>query len=363
MNVATLLIAATLVGVAFGALAQYSHFCTMGAVADIVNMGNWQRMRAWLLAIAVAIAGTHALSLFAGFDSAMTFYTAPRLYWFAHLSGGLLFGIGMTLASGCGNKTLLRASAGNLKSWVVLLCLALTASASMRGILAPLRVQWLQHWFIDLPSAQTLPHLATQLGFGLPAAQAVIAGCLALALGLFALKDPWWRRDKALLIAAIGLGLLVVCGWWLTGCIGFVENPDTLEVEALATQSKRPESLTFIGPAASLLELGQRWSDTSLTLNWGAATVLGVMGGGFLAAFFTRSLRLESFHGGEDMLRHMGGGALMGFGGVTAVGCTIGQGLTGVSTLALGSIMTFAAIVAGCVLTLRFDEWRLNRTS
>ena len=115
----TLLWLAFAISFGFGVIGQKTNFCTMGAVSDIVNMGEWSRMRMWLLAIAVAILGASALSLTGRIDLAKSIYTAPGVTWLSFIVGGFLFGVGMVLASGCGSKTLIRIGGGNLKSLVV----------------------------------------------------------------------------------------------------------------------------------------------------------------------------------------------------------------------------------------------------
>jgi uncharacterized membrane protein YedE/YeeE len=119
----------------FGYVANKTSFCTMGAVSDVVNMGDWGRMRAWLLGIGLAILGTNLLVYFGYLDVAQTYYTRGTLHWFAALVGGLTFGVGMTLAGGCGQRTLVRLGGGNLKSVVVFLFLGYTALVTMNGIL------------------------------------------------------------------------------------------------------------------------------------------------------------------------------------------------------------------------------------
>src|SRR5688572_13130804 len=126
--------------VAFGAIAQRTHFCTMGAVSDIVNMGDWSRMRMWVLAIGIAMIGTAVLAWAGWIDPARTIYTASRLNWLSALVGGALFGFGMVLASGCGSKTLVRIGAGNLKSLVVFVFLGLSAYMTLRGLFGVVRV-------------------------------------------------------------------------------------------------------------------------------------------------------------------------------------------------------------------------------
>ena len=346
--------------VVFGAVAQKTDFCTMGAVSDIVNMGNWDRMRMWLLAIAVAIVGANVLDLTGLVDLSRSAYPAPRWPWLAYLVGGLLFGVGMTLASGCGSRSLVRIGAGNLKSLVAMVFLALAAEMTLRGVLSPLRTQ-LGALAVQFDQGQDLSWLlASSLGLGKRSVQPWIAGVIALALLAFVLKDRAFRCDRERVIAAIVIGLTIVGGWYVTGHLGFIaEDPETLQEAYVGTRTARPESFTFIGPAANMLELLQFWTDKSARVTFGVAVLIGTLAGSFAYAVARRRFHWESFSSAADTRNHVIGGVLMGFGGVTAVGCTIGQGITGVSTLALGSILVFFSIIAGAALTMRIQYRRM----
>ena len=345
----------------FGVVAQKTDFCTMGAVSDIVNMGDWSRMRMWLLAIAVAIAGANALDLAGLVDLSRSAYPAPRWPWLAFLTGGFIFGIGMTLASGCGSRSLIRIGGGNLKSLVAMLFLALAAEMTLRGLLAPLRTEVLGALSIQFDQGQDLSWLlAGPLGIGKRSVQPWMAAGLSLALLAFVLKDRDFRADHERLFAAVVIGLTIVGGWYVTGHLGFVaEDPETLQEAYLGTRTARPESFTFIGPAANALELLQFWTDKSARVTFGVAVVVGTLAGAFACALFKRRFHWESFASASDTRDHVVGGVLMGFGGVTAGGCTIGQGITGVSTLALGSILVFFSIIAGAALTMKIQYRRM----
>lgn len=350
-------------GLAFGAVAHKTGFCAMGAVSDLVNMGHWNRMRMWLLAIAVAVLGAGALAATGNVDLTRSFYTAQRLTWLSHIVGGLLFGVGMTLAAGCGSRNLVRLGGGNLKSFIVVLMLATTAYMTLKGALAPLRVHVLDAVAIHLPAGQDLPRL---LAGGLGAEPGVLRWLLPAAVGgaliAFVAAGRDFRPDRDGWLGGAAVGATIVGGWYVTGHLGhLLEHPETLEEAYLATNSRRPESLTYVGPVAYTLELGLLWTDTSLKLTFGVATVLGTLAGSFLYAIATRNFRWEGFGSAADLRNHLVGGFLMGFGGVTAVGCTIGQGISGFSTLAIGSILTFAALVAGAAATMKFLYWRMLR--
>ena len=346
----------------FGIVASRTNFCTMGAVSDVVNMGDWNRMRMWLLAIGIAILGTAGLQLAGSIDVAKSLYTAPRFTWLSYIVGGFVFGVGMTLGSGCSNKTLIRIGGGNLKSLVVLLTLAISAYMTLKGLFGVWRVAAIDPVAFNLPTNQDLPSLlAKAFGVERRTMLAVTAGVLGAGLIAFALARREFRKLEYLL-GGIVLGLIIVAGWYLSGHLGYLaEDPNTLEAKFYATNSGRMESLSFVSPAAYLLELLLLWSDQSRVVTFGIASALGVVAGAFVYALATRSFRLESFRDAQDLINHLLGGTLMGFGGVLALGCTIGQGLSGVSTLALGSFAALISIIAGAAVTMKIQYWRLMR--
>ena len=182
-----------------------------------------------------------------------------------------------------------------------------------------------------------------------------------LGLLAFVFKDRRFRANTTQVAGAVVLGALVACGWYLTGHLGFGENPETLENVYFATNSRTLESLSFVGPLAYLLELLLLWTDASLHASFGIASVLGVVAGSAAHALATGTFRWEGFASLADLRNQLAGAVLMGFGGVTALGCTIGQGLAGVSTLAIGSLVAVAGIVAGSVATLRVISWQAER--
>jgi uncharacterized membrane protein YedE/YeeE len=347
----------------FGGIAQRTHFCTMGAVADIVNMGDWTRMRMWLLAIGVAMMGFNAMVAAGWLQAAHSVYAGPQLIWLSNVVGGLLFGFGMVLASGCGSKTLVRVGGGSLKALVVFCVLALASYATLRGVFAVARVSTLDTVGLALPAGQDLPSLlAHATGMPRQTLALVLGGGLGAVLVAFALARPEGRSGNALL-AGLGIGAMVVGVWWVSGRLGHLaEHPVTLEEVFVGTNTQRMESLTFVAPIAYTVDWLILFSDKSKVLTVGIVTTLGVVAGSAVVALATRRFRWEGFAGTEDTANHLVGAVLMGVGGVTAMGCTVGQGLSGLSTLALGSFVAFAGIVAGAILALRYQVWRLDRT-
>jgi hypothetical protein len=350
----------------FGAVANRTNFCTMGAVSDVVNMGSWGRMRMWLLAIAVAILGTYALQLAGVIDFTRSFYVRANVTWLSYALGGFLFGVGMTLGSGCGSKTLVRLGGGSLKSLVVFICLGIAGYMTLKGLFGIWRTRFIDPVATDFAahglSRQDLPTiLAAWTGMSLATVQGVVSGVVALALLAFVFKDREFRTSPDHILGGTVVGLVIVAGWYVTGHLGYGENPDTLETTFLGTNSHTIESLSFVAPVAYSLELLMLWSDKSLGVTFGIAAVAGIILGSAAYALASRTFRWEGLAGAEDTANHIVGGVLMGFGGVTALGCTIGQGITGFSTLAVGSLVAFAAILAGSALTMKFQYWRITR--
>ena len=338
-----------------GAVASHTRFCTMGAISDIVAMGDWNRMRMWLMSLAIAILGTAGLQVAGLIDVSKSIYVSPGMPWLSHVVGGLLFGAGMTLASGCGSRTLLRIGTGNLKSLVVAIVMAITAYMTLKGILAVARTTYIDPLAINFTVAQDIPTLLSA-GSNFSRTAAMLAVSLASGVGLlvFALRSAEFRtRDH--LLGAIVTGVAVVACWYLSGVVGHLaEDPQSLDDRFYGTNSGRMESLSFVSPLAYTLELLMMWTDKSRVVTLGIATTLGLCAGSFVHALATRTFRLESFRDARDLISHLAGGAMMGFGGVLALGCTIGQGLSGMSTLALGSLISLISIGCGAVVTMRW---------
>jgi uncharacterized protein len=346
-----------------GAVMQRSNFCTMGAVSDIVNMGDWTRMRMWVCAIAVATLGTQSMAALGWIDLSKSIYTAGKMLWLSNLLGGVLFGLGMVLASGCGSKTLVRIGGGSLKSLVVFITLGLFAYMTLKGLFAVLRVASVDQVMWDLGKGQDLPTLLFgATGTVSPSLRLTLAALVALPMLIFAFSGKEFRRAESV-FASVLIGLVVVTLWYLSGKVGYIaEDPDSLQERFLATNSGKLESFSFVSPIAYTLELLMFWSDKSKIVTLGIAAVLGMVAGSWVMSVLTKQFRWEGFRDAEDTANHLAGAALMGVGGVTALGCTVGQGLSGVSTLAVGSFISFAGIVLGAMVAFRYQTWRIEKT-
>jgi uncharacterized membrane protein YedE/YeeE len=335
-------------GLVFGAVAQRTNFCTMGGISDLVLMGDGRRLRAWMLATAVAIIGTQGLHFSGAIDINKSIYLSSNLGWLGAIVGGVMFGFGMTQTGGCANKTLVRLGAGNLKSLVVAIVLGITAYMTLRGLFALVRVQIENATNIELKTHgignQNIGEMAGAL-LGVPAstARAAAAVIVAAAFLVFCFKDAAFRRSATDIAAGLVIGLTAVAGWVITGIIAADEfNPVPLS------------SITFVAPAGESLQYLMTF--TGSTINFGIAVIGGVIAGSFLMAVATGTFCVESFADRSDLVRHLGGAALMGAGGIMALGCTIGQGITGMSTLALGSVIAWLSILAGGYFGLKYLE-------
>jgi hypothetical protein len=321
----------------------------MGAVSDMVFLGDFRRFRAWLMAIAIAMLATQWMHSTGQININKAVYLTPNFNMLAAIIGGLLFGFGMTMAGGCGNKTLVRIGGGNLKSIVVFLVMGVFAYMTMRGLVAA-------YFRIPLETATAIPLaksglssqgmsdiLAKFLGMDDKTMRWVVTFLFAGGFLAFCFKDGEFRSSPRDMIAGLLIGLMVPAGWAITGVLG----NDEFEPTALT-------SFTFVGPSGdSLMYL---MTFTGSKINFGIAAVGGVIAGSTLMALATKSFHLEAFSDADEFVRHLIGAALMGIGGVLAMGCTIGQALTGISTLALSSLLAFLSILAGAYLGLKHLE-------
>lgn len=361
------LLAVFALSVALGALAARTGFCTMGAVSDWINIGDLGRMRSWMLAIAVALAGVAAMESAGVVDLNATFppYRTPQFAWLRHLLGGLMFGVGMTLASGCGNKTLVRIGGGNLKSLFVLAVAAVTAYRMIYTDSYQALFGWTQSFTVALDAhgipSQSIGALAAAVSGGDAATlNAGLSWALAGALAIWAFASADFRRNRDQLLGGIGFGLAVLAGWWLTAGPRAAAWKEWAEFADVVPSRVEAQSYTFVSPMAD----GLRWlmdPANGALLNFGTMALAGVTFGAFIYALLARRFRIEWFRSKADLVRHAFGAVLMSCGGVLASGCSVGQGITGLSTLALGALLTLLAVIAGSALTMKATSWWLMR--
>ena len=270
----------------------------------------------------------------------------------------------MTLASGCGSRTLVRIGGGNMKSLVVFVFLGIAAYMTIKGLFGVWRIDYLDVFNSDFSArgiaGQDLGNLLNFHGMEKMAAKIGSVSAIVFAMLAFVLKSADFRKSWDGWLGGLGYGLAVVAGWYITAHIGFGENGD-LEMVFFGTNSKQAESLTFVAPIGYSLELLMLWSDKSLIATFGIASTVGMILGSFIYSLVFRRFRWEGFADAKDTRNHIIGAVLMGGGGVTAMGCTIGQGVTGLSTLALGSFIALASMIVGCYATLKYQYWTIMR--
>lgn len=350
-----------LLGFIFGAVGSRTNFCVMGAISDVVNMGSWNRMRMWLLSIAVAIIGTTALDAAGVIDVSRSIYLTSNFAWLSYVLGGLMMGAGMTIAGGCPSKTLMRIGGGSLRSFIVFVFIAISAYMTLKGLFGVWRVDYLQPLALELKGTQDVPSIVARAsGASEKMLQLALGALIAFSLIAFAFTRREFRTMDNI-VGGLTVGALVVAGWYVTGHLGYAENPETLEMTHVGTNSHLAESLSMVAPAAYGLELLLLWSDASLHITFGVAAAIGVAVGALCYSLAAGTFRWEAFHSAGDMGNHLVGGVLMGAGGVLSLGCTIGQGITGLSTLALGSFLTFASIIVGAAATMKYQYWKISR--
>jgi uncharacterized membrane protein YedE/YeeE len=327
------------IGLVYGAVGLLSGFCLMSSMRGWLAEGDGRLVRTYALAIAVAIAASQFLAGNGIVDLGKTIYLQPSFSAPVLFLGGLLFGYGMVLSNGCGSRALVLLGRGNLRSFLVVIVLAIAAQMTLKGLIAPARIALVQASQTTV-NANSLPSLLATLGLTEALSRVVATAAMVVALILFAFAHPGFRRSPGQIVAGTIVGLLVAGGWVVTGHLGADDfNPIPVT------------SLTFIAPIADSLQYAML--STGLTLNFGIATVVGVLAGSLATALATRRFKLEGYSSPRHMLRSGSGAALMGIGGVMAFGCSIGQGLTGMSTLALGSLVALAGIVLGTTAGLR----------
>ena len=331
--------AGLLIGLAYGAVGLLSGFCLMSSLRGWWAEGDSRLIRSYALALGVAIVATQLLAGGGLVDLGKSIYlqrsfSVPLMFF-----GGLLFGYGMVLSNGCGSRALVLLGRGNLRSLVVVIVLGIAAQMTLKGLIAPMRVVLLQA-SQTAPAVLSLPALLSTFGVSETFARTLAAAVVSAALIIFAFAHTPFQRAWGQIAAGVIVGLLVAAGWFATGYLGADDfNPAQVT------------SLTFISPMADALQYAML--STGLTLNFGITLVAGVFAGSLVTALLTRRFHWEGYTSPRHMLRSIGGAALMGVGGALAYGCSVGQGLTGLSTLALASFVAVAGILLGSAAGLR----------
>jgi uncharacterized membrane protein YedE/YeeE len=339
------------IGFLFGAVVFATNFCAMGSLSDIHNFGDWRRLRAWILASATALVGAQAMQATGIVDLGKSMYlSGTALNWAGHILGGAMLGFGMVFTGGCPSRNLARAGGGDLRALFTLVVLGLVAFAAIGGILAPARA-WLEQatsLTLGSPTQSAGDILARATGIAPSTASLAMTALVAAAALLYCFGDRRFRASPVHIVSGLAVGLIVVAGWALTG----------LAFDDMAAKPVPPISLTYVRPTGDALQWLMLYTASPLP-GFGTASVFGALAGACAAALAMGRFRVTTFSDTGDTLRNLTGAALMGLGGVMALGCTIGQAVTGLSTLALGSFLTFGSIVAGGLWGLRVLERRI----
>jgi uncharacterized membrane protein YedE/YeeE len=332
-------ISGLIIGLIYGSVGLLSGFCMMSGLRGWWAEGDGRLVRTYALAMGVAVAASQLLEARGTVDLDKSIYLQPAFSAPVMFFGGLLFGYGMVLSNGCGSRALVLLGRGNLRSLVVVIVLGIFAEMTMKGLIAPARIAALRASQVTVKAA-SLPAVLKGLGLDEAFARMSAASVVSAALIIFALAHAPFRKSPGQILAGAAVGLLIAGGWFATGYLGADDfNP------ILVT------SLTFIAPIADALQYAML--STGSTLSFAITTVGGVFAGSLVTALATGRFRWEGYQSPQHMLRSAGGAALMGTGGVMALGCSVGQGLTGLSTLALASFVAVAGILLGTAIGLR----------
>ena len=343
------------IALVFGFVGNKTHFCTMGAISDVINMGSRARLGAWFLAVGIAVLGAQFLDLSGMVELGGTMYLSTNFLYLSYILGGLTFGVGMTLAAGCGQRNLVRVGGGNLKALVVVIVLGITAYMTMRGLLAIVRLDLIYKADMDLQNlgmesqgVSQAVSAVTGISDGITL-QSILAILIGLAFIGYALKHSEFRTSFDNILAGVVIGVCVILAWYVTGYVG-QDDFDPID----------PQGLTFIGPTGNTLSYLMTF--TGAEINFGIAVTFGMILGSFIYAISSGNFRLETFSNQSEMVSHLIGAVLMGFGGALSFGCTIGQGVTGISTLAIGSFLALGSIFFGSALTMKMQYHMLDES-
>ena len=357
-----------LAAVVMGVAISRTNFCTMGAVSDWVNLRDFGRLGAWMLAIVVTMLSVSILEVSSVFelDGSRPPYRSPTFAWLRYLLGGLMFGVGMTLAGGCVSKNLVRFGGGNLKSFVTLIFAAICAYLMTKTVFFEIAFyNWIHPLSIDLsPLDIQTQDIGSIMAALIPSIDAgvfhiVTAIAVSVLVVWFILKTRGIHNNLTNISAGLIIGGAVTVGWYLTaGPVGiewaeaaeFVDNPPV---------GVGVQSFTFVNPLGEFISLFRDLGNISILVTAGMLAAVGLVAGSFADALVSRQFRLSWFASFRDFIWNAVGGILMGIGGVLALGCTIGQGISGLSTLAVGSIVVLVAIIFSSAVTLKVQYYRL----
>lgn len=357
-----------LVSLVMGFVISKTNFCTMGGVSDWINLNDFGRLGAWFLAMVVAALFIALLEIAALIDISQQRppYRTTNFAWLRYLLGGVMFGVGMTLAGGCVSRNLVRVGGGNLKSLVTLLIVAYFAYLMTKTrFFEVMFYNWLQPLSIEFSSfgleSQDFGSFIYQLiPLGNPSVIRLVLVVLAVILCWYFIKRTrGFRGNGHNIVAGVVIGLAVVAGWYLTSGPTGAAWMEAAEWADNPPVGVGAQSFTFVNPLGEYVSLTLELENASALITVGMLAALGLLLGSTLDAIFRRQFKFTWFVSFSDFISNAIGGVLMGIGGVLALGCTIGQGVTGMATLAIGSVLTVAAIILSSALTLKTQYYKL----
>lgn len=324
-------------GILLGLAARLGRFCTMGAIEDALYGDSTIRIRMWGLAIGTAVIGVNLLSIGGLYDPAESFYLSIRWMPMASILGGLIFGYGMALAGNCGYGAIARLGGGDLRAFVIVLVMGVSAYVVLSGPLA-----FLRNWMFpqeavtdDLP-----PGLSYGLGHVLGVSHATIGAVIGAFICLLALSSRTLLAKPMSIFWGVVVGLAVVSGWAGSAHV-FTNGFEAVPVVSHSFSAPVGESLLYAMTASARLP------------SFAVGSVAGVLLGAFIGSMIKGHFRWEACDDPRELRRQIFGAALMGAGAVLAMGCSVGQGITAFSTLSYSAPVTLAAIIAGAAFGLR----------
>lgn len=321
-------------GVILGLAARLGEFCTLGAIESAVYGDDQRRLRLWGIVLGVAIIGTYGLASLGLINIGGTFYHQIAWNPVASIVGGLIFGYGMAMAGNCGFGALVRFGGGDLRSLVVVVVMGIFGFVALSGPLAPLRNALFPQ--VDATGPQGLPQ--AMAGTGVP--MLAIATLIGIGFLVWALVHAPLRRSPSRLIWGVMAGLAVVAAFAGTTWINQASFGE-ISVEGPSFTAPIGRTLIFL------------MTSTAGGITFSVGSVTGVLIGAFAGSMIRGLFRWEACEDPRELGRQVSGAALMGIGGVIAIGCSVGQGVTAFATLAWSGPVTLAAIAAGAVLGLR----------
>ncbi|MES0869430.1 YeeE/YedE family protein [Pseudovibrio sp. SCP19] len=323
-------------GVLLGLAARLGRFCTLGAIEDALYGKEWLRMRMWAFAIATSIASTFLLADQGLIALDQTIYLTQSWNPLACIVGGLMFGYGMAIAGSCGYGALARLGGGDMRYFVLSLVIAISAAMAVGGPTAYLRVLLFP---VETAEASTTG-IAHVLAEKLALSELTIALVVAGAIALFAIGSKEFLKSPRAIISSLAVAFAILLGWVATSYL-FEESFEEIRVASHSFTVPVGDTLMYLMTASGG------------GLSFAVGSVVGVLSGAFLGSLIKGHFRWEACDDPRELRRQILGGFLMGTGGVIALGCTIGQGISAFSTLAVSAPVVMLSIIAGAAIGLR----------